>query len=87
MIDAVSTYRKCDLLLRTPLAGDLSVFPNIVDIPIIARRARRSCMLCVRNWGFQRYSSGVTFFGGHGFHVPYEVYVNKYPDLHFDIFQ
>ena len=85
MIDAVSTYyRKCDLLLRTPLAGDLSVFPNIVDIPIIARRARRSRTAVREELGISNGTPLVLLsFGGHGFHVPYEVYVNKYPDFTF----
>ncbi|MFQ5636431.1 MAG: glycosyltransferase family protein [bacterium] len=33
------SYRKADLLLRLPMHGDLSVFQNIKDIPLIARRA------------------------------------------------
>ncbi len=35
-------YRQATLLLRTPLSGGLSFFPEIRDIPLIARRAKRS---------------------------------------------
>ncbi|MFQ5770404.1 MAG: glycosyltransferase family protein, partial [bacterium] len=37
-----SSYRKADLLLRLPFYGDLSVFPKIKDIPLIARQAIKS---------------------------------------------
>lgn len=33
-----SSYNKADLLLRLPFYGDLSAFPKIVDIPLIARK-------------------------------------------------
>ena len=36
------SYRKTELLLRLPFHGDLSVFPRIKDIPLIARKAFRS---------------------------------------------
>jgi hypothetical protein len=35
---AAAAYRQASLLLRLPFAGDLSVFPRIVDIPLVARR-------------------------------------------------
>lgn len=38
--EAASAYRKARLLLRLPFAGDLSAFPNVVDIPLVARRPR-----------------------------------------------
>jgi len=34
-----SSYNKADLLLRLPFYGDMSAFPKITDIPLIARRA------------------------------------------------
>ena len=34
-----SSYHKADLLLRLPFYGDLSAFPKIADIPLIARKA------------------------------------------------
>jgi hypothetical protein len=35
-------YRKADLLLRLPFAGEMPAFPAVRDIPLIARRARVS---------------------------------------------
>lgn len=34
------SYRKAGLLLRLPLAGEMDAFPEVRDIPLIARRAR-----------------------------------------------
>ena len=33
-------YAHCSLLLRLPFAGDLAAFPEIEDIPLVARRPR-----------------------------------------------
>jgi hypothetical protein len=35
-------YGSCDRLLRLPFSGDLSAFPSIEDVPLVARRPRRS---------------------------------------------
>ena len=35
------SYQKCDLFLQLPMHGDCSVFPNIKDVPLVARRAKR----------------------------------------------
>ena len=35
-------YGRADLLLRLPFAGDMSAFPAIRDIPLIARQSHRS---------------------------------------------
>lgn len=43
IIQIETIFHQCDLLLRTPLSGDLSVFPRRMDIPLVARCARRSC--------------------------------------------
>ncbi len=37
--DIRADYRKADLLLRLPFHGDMSVFANIVDLPLVARRS------------------------------------------------
>jgi hypothetical protein len=37
--DLRASYRRCTLLLRLPLHGDLSAFPRIRDIPLVARLA------------------------------------------------
>jgi L-arabinokinase len=36
------TYGLCDLLYRLPFHGDLSAFPHITDVPLIARTSTRS---------------------------------------------
>jgi L-arabinokinase len=33
-------YANCGLLLRLPFAGDLSAFPRVEDVPLVARRPR-----------------------------------------------
>ena len=33
------SYSKCNLLLRVPFHGDMSIFPVIEDIPLIARKS------------------------------------------------
>jgi hypothetical protein len=35
-------YQKCNLFLQLPMHGDCSVFPNIVDVPLITRRAQKA---------------------------------------------
>ncbi len=37
-------YRKSDLLLRLPFAGEMNAFPKIRDIPLIARKAEHAPM-------------------------------------------
>ncbi|MFQ5604203.1 MAG: glycosyltransferase family protein [bacterium] len=37
-----SSYQKARLLLRLPFYGDLTIFPQIKDIPLIARKATKS---------------------------------------------
>jgi hypothetical protein len=40
IIDKIKqSYSKANLLLRLPFHGDLNAFPNIVDIPFVARKA------------------------------------------------
>jgi hypothetical protein len=35
-------YRRCSLLLQLPMHGDCSSCPNIRDVPLVARKARRT---------------------------------------------
>ncbi|UCE81820.1 MAG: hypothetical protein JSV47_08700 [Deltaproteobacteria bacterium] len=35
-------YQKCGLFLQLPMHGDCSVFPNIKDVPLVARLAKRN---------------------------------------------
>ncbi|RJP21599.1 MAG: hypothetical protein C4527_23170 [Candidatus Omnitrophota bacterium] len=73
IIDRIAAYyRETTLLLRTPLSGDLSVFPHIEDIPIIARRSNRSRLEARRGFGIEEHERVVLIsFGGHEFeHIP-----------------
>jgi hypothetical protein len=36
-----ASYGRADLLLRLPLYGDLSAFPRVRDLPLVARRSQR----------------------------------------------
>jgi hypothetical protein len=36
--DAAAAYARASLLLRLPFSGDLSAFPRVEDIPLVARR-------------------------------------------------
>ncbi|MEW6236122.1 MAG: hypothetical protein AB1656_12110 [Candidatus Omnitrophota bacterium] len=43
IIDRIADYyARTTLLLKTPLSGDLSVFPDAKDIPLIARRSKKT---------------------------------------------
>ena len=42
LLDIQNSYKKANKLLRLPFYGDMSVFPNIVDIPLIGRKASLS---------------------------------------------
>jgi len=44
-------YRKADLLLRLPFHGEMAAFQRVQDIPLIARRARRSSTEVRRSLG------------------------------------
>lgn len=42
LIDSIKqAYSKADLLLRLPFYGDMSAFKNIVDVPLVGRKAVR----------------------------------------------
>ncbi len=72
VIDEIADYyRQCDLLLRTPLCGDLSVFPRIEDIPLIARRAKTSREKTRKQYGFSDEQTVVLLtFGGNQYPLP-----------------
>ncbi len=73
IIDQISTYyQKTTLLLRTPLAGDLSVFPRIKDIPLIARQSNQSRQEARQQFGLKDEERIVLIsFGGHDIeHIP-----------------
>jgi L-arabinokinase len=35
-------YQRCELFLQLPMHGDCSVFPKILDVPLITRKAQRA---------------------------------------------
>ena len=59
LINEIKTcYAKANLLLRLPLHGDLSVFPQIKDIPLIARRDQKSKQEVRRILGYRKNNYG-----------------------------
>ncbi len=43
LVDWISeSYRHCDLFLQLPMHGDCSACPNIQDVPLVTRHAKRS---------------------------------------------
>ncbi len=63
---AAAAYRRASLLLRLPFAGDLSAFPEIVDIPLVARRPRLSKAEARRRLGLDSGPLVLLSFGGLG---------------------
>ena len=59
-------YARCGLLLRLPFAGDLSVFPRIEDIPLVARRPRLARFDTRRRLGLRPGRLVLISFGGIG---------------------
>jgi hypothetical protein len=65
--DLRSSYTQATLLLRLPLHGDLSAFPRVRDIPLVARKATRQPDDVRRILGFPRDQPVVLLsFGGIG---------------------
>ena len=62
---AASAYRKAGLLLRLPFSGDLSVFPRIEDVPLVARRPTAAPDELRRRLGFAGEQVVLLSFGGH----------------------
>jgi L-arabinokinase len=64
---AGEAYSSAGLLLRLPFAGDLSVFPRIEDVPLIARRPRQPAGETRRRLRLEGGEPLVLWsFGGHG---------------------
>lgn len=59
-------YRRAELLLRLPFAGDLGAFSRIEDVPLVARRPGRSKAEARRRLGFDRQPTVLLSFGGPG---------------------
>lgn len=63
---AAAAYAHAERLLRLPFAGDLSAFPKIVDIPLVARRPRAPREVLRQRLGFGRRPVVMMSFGGLG---------------------
>ena len=61
-----AAYAKATLLLRLPFAGDLSVFPRVEDIPLVARRPRMARAEARRRLGLDERPAVLLSFGGIG---------------------
>lgn len=81
IIEKISSYyRQTDCLLRTPLAGDLSVFPNIQDIPMIVRTAYKSRAEMRKQWDVEEGRRvALLSFGGMGVNGVNPEILAKYP--------
>ncbi len=85
IIDRIAEYyKRTSLLLRTPLCGDLSVFPNIVDIPLVARRSSLSQVEARELFDLSEEEDVVLIsFGGLGFDRLSKERLAAYPDVTF----
>jgi len=63
---AAAAYARADLLLRLPFAGDLSAFPRIEDVPLVARRPGVAKGEARRRLGFGDGPAVLLSFGGIG---------------------
>jgi L-arabinokinase len=63
---AREAYAKAEALLRLPFAGDLSAFRSIEDIPLVARRPRRSRQEARGALGWGGEPTVLLSFGGPG---------------------
>ena len=63
---ASAAYAQADLLLRLPFAGDLSAFPRIEDVPLVARRPRLARAEVRRRLGLVARPVVLLSFGGLG---------------------
>jgi L-arabinokinase len=67
---ARAAYAQAGLLLRLPFAGDLSVFPRVEDIPLVARLPRVGGEDARRRLGLGTRPVVLLSFGGIGFEGP-----------------
>jgi len=63
---AATAYERAGLLLRLPFAGDLSAFPKVVDIPLVARRPRVPRAVARKLLGLGDRPMALLSFGGVG---------------------
>jgi hypothetical protein len=63
---AARAYARAGLLLRLPFAGDLSAFPRIEDVPLVARAPEREKADARRRLGLDARPVVLVSFGGVG---------------------
>lgn len=85
LIDRIAEYyRRAGLLLRTPLAGDLSVFPRIEDVPLIVRRSSRTREEARELFGLKKDDRVVLIsFGGMGLSSIEREHLETFQDIVF----
>lgn len=85
LIDRITGYyRETTLLIRTPLAGDLSVFPQVNDVPLIVRHARLNRQEARAELGLRPEDKVVVIsFGGIGFDKIRTDYLESFEDITF----
>lgn len=88
IIDSIAAYyREARLLLRTPLAGDLSVFPTIQDVPLIVRRSHLSREAAREHFRIPPDARVVLIsFGGMGLRGLQSGHLARYADITFLVF-
>jgi L-arabinokinase len=67
---AQSAYASANLLLRLPFAGDLSAFPRVEDVPLVARLPRLDAKEARRHLGLGDRPAVLLSFGGIGLRAP-----------------
>ncbi len=85
LIDRIADYyRQTTLLISTPLAGDLSVFPRVIDVPLIVRHARLNRQEARFKLGLEPEDKVVVLsFGGIGFDKIRVDYLESFEDITF----
>ena len=63
---ATASYQRATLLLRLPFAGELSAFPQMQDIPLVARKPRVARADARRVLGLHSQTAVLLSFGGLG---------------------
>jgi L-arabinokinase len=80
---ARSAYAPTSLLLRLPFAGDLSAFPRIEDVPLVARLSRMEAGEARRRLGLGPRPVVLLSFGGIGLRAPAPEALAALPDFDF----
>lgn len=80
---ARSAYAPTNLLLRLPFAGDLSAFPRIENIPLVARRPALEAGEARHRLGLGQRPAVLLSFGGIGLRAPSSEALAALPDFDF----